>query len=84
MKLNKYAKDRTISWLESMQKDGAFEGQPENKMDFKKLSNDDLIYYFLEWYFTDDDQTALENDETELLQERKRILKQNIWQIKNN
>lgn len=78
MKLNKYAKDRTISWLESMQYIGAFEGQPENEMDFRKLSDDDLIYYFLEWYFTDDDQTALENDETELLQERKRILKQNI------
>lgn len=76
MKLNKYVKDRTISWLESMQENGAFQGQPENKMDFQKLSNDDLIYYFLEWYFTDDDQTALENDETELLQERKRILKQ--------
>lgn len=78
MKLNKYAKDRTISWLESMQKDEAFQGQPENEMDFIKLSDDDLIYYFLEWYFTDDDQTALENDEIELLQERKRILKQNI------
>ncbi|AHC94127.1 hypothetical protein T548_0049 [Lactococcus phage phiL47] len=78
MKLNKYAKDRTISWLESMQKDEAFQGQPENEMDFRKLSDDDLIYYFLEWYFTDDDQTALENDEIELLQERKRILKQNI------
>lgn len=77
MKLNKYAKDRTISWLESMQKDEAFQGQPENEMDFKKLSDDDLIYYFIEWYFTDDDQTALENDEMELLQERKRILKQN-------
>lgn len=76
MKLNKYVKDRTISWLESMQENGAFQGQPENKMDFQKLSNDDLIYYFLEWYFTDDDQTALENDEIELLQERKRILKQ--------
>lgn len=76
MKLNEYAKDRTISWLESMQENGAFQGQPENKMDFQKLSNDDLIYYFLEWYFTDDDQTALENDEIELLQERKRILKQ--------
>lgn len=76
MKLNKYVKDRTVSWLESMQENGAFQGQPENKMDFQKLSNDDLIYYFLEWYFTDDDQTALENDETELLQERKRILKQ--------
>ena len=75
MKLNEYAKDRTISWLESMQENGAFQGQPENEMDFKKLSDDDLIYYFLEWYFTDDDQTALENDETELLQERKRILK---------
>ena len=77
MKLNKYAKDRTISWLESMQKDEAFQGQPENEMDFKKISNDELIYYFIEWYFTDDDQTALENDEIELLQERKRILKQN-------
>ena len=76
MKLNKYAKDRTISWLESMQENGAFQGQQENEMDFRKLSNDDLIYYFLEWYFTDDDQTALENDEIELLQERKRILKQ--------
>lgn len=76
MKLDKYVKDRTTSWLESMQQEGAFLGQPENEMDFRKLSDDDLIYYFLEWYFTDDDQTALENDETELLQERKRILKQ--------
>lgn len=75
MKLNEYAKDRTISWLEGMQGNGAFQGQPENEMDFRKLSDDDLIYYFLEWYFTDDDQTALENDEIELLQERKRILK---------
>lgn len=78
MKLNKYAKNRTISWLEGMQGIGAFQGQQENEMDFRKLSDDDLIYYFLEWYFTDDDQAAIENDEIELLQERKRILKQNI------
>jgi len=76
MKLDKYVKDRTISWLEGMQVDGAFQGQPENEMDFQKLSDNDLGYYFIEWYFTEDDQTALENDETELLQERKRILKQ--------
>lgn len=76
MELNKYVKDRTIQWLDSMKSEGAFQGFPENEMNFQELTDDDIIYYFLEWYFTDDDKTALENDEIELLQERKRILKE--------
>lgn len=71
-KLSDYAKERTIDWLYGMQSNGFFEDQPESDMDFTELSNEDLVYYFIEWYFTEPDEEY--EDDDELVAERKRIL----------
>lgn len=70
--LSVYAKERTINWLNGMQSQGAFEGFDEETMDFEKLSDEDLAYYFVEWYFTEAEEEL--EDEEELIEERKRIL----------
>jgi len=44
-----YNRDFTISWLESHQQSGAFDGFPEEGMNFKKISDNELEYYFDEW-----------------------------------
>lgn len=41
-------------------------------MDFESLSNEDIRYYFIEWYFTEPDEEV--EDEPELILERQRIL----------
>lgn len=71
-KLSDYAKERTIDWLNGMQSNGFFEGYPENDMDFTELADEDLAYYFIEWYFTEPDEEF--EDDDELVAERKRIL----------
>ena len=78
MKLDKHAKEMTINWLNGMQSMGAFEGFPENELDFETLPDDELAYYFIEWYFTSDYISELSPDEidTDLLQERNRLLQE--------
>lgn len=59
-----------------MQSAGEFEGFEENKMNFEKLPDDEVQYYFLEWYCTQDkiDNDEFESD-TEILNERARLLR---------
>ena len=74
--IDEYAKERTIQWLNGMQSNGKFEGFPEDEMKFEDLPDSDIEYYFLEWYFTEDDEYL---DETELIETRKKLL-ENITQ----
>ena len=76
MILSEYAKERTISWLEGMQQNGAFDGFQEQNMEFRNLDDDDLKYYFVEWFFTEPDEDV--EDEKELIAERKRIFAMNV------
>lgn len=59
-----------------MQSAGEFEGFDEDKMNFEKLPDDEVQYYFLEWYCTQDkiDNDEFESD-TEILNERARLLR---------
>ena len=75
--IDEYAKERTINWLNGMQSIGMFEGFLENDMKFEDLSDSDIEYYFLEWYFTEDDDEV--SYETELIETRKKLL-ENITQ----
>lgn len=70
------ARKRTIEWLNDMQSAGEFEGFDEDKMNFEKLPDDEVQYYFLEWYCTQDkiDNDEFESD-TEILNERARLLR---------
>lgn len=72
MVLSEYARLRAINWLNGMQSSGAFDGFDEENMDFESLSNEDIRYYFIEWYFTEPDEEV--EDEPELILERQRIL----------
>ena len=69
--IDEYAKERTIQWLNGMQSIGAFYGHPEDEMKFEDLPDSDIEYYFLEWFFTEDDEYV---DETELIETRKKLL----------
>ena len=69
--IDEYAKERTINWLNGMQSNGKFEGFPEDEMKFEDLPDSDIEYYFLEWFFTEDDEYV---DETELIETRKKLL----------
>lgn len=75
--IDEYAKERTINWLNGMQSNGKFEGFPEDEMKFEDLLDSDIEYYFLEWYFTEDDDEV--SYETELIETRKKLL-ENITQ----
>ena len=70
--IDEYAKERTIDWLYEMQAIGMFEGFPEDEMEFENLPDSDIEYYFLEWYFTEDDDEV--SYETELIETRKKLL----------
>ena len=70
--IDEYAKERTINWLNGMQSNGKFEGFPEDEMEFEDLPDSDIEYYFLEWYFTEDDDEV--SYETELIETRKKLL----------
>ncbi|MBM7598130.1 hypothetical protein JOC34_000487 [Virgibacillus halotolerans] len=43
-----YNRQSTIDWLENNQINGAFEGFPENNLNFNELSNEVLEFYFYE------------------------------------
>ncbi len=76
MVLSEYARLRTINWLNGMQSSGAFDGFDEENMDFESLSNEDIRYYFIEWYFTEPDEEV--EDEPELILERlQKMMKRN-------
>lgn len=70
--LSQYAKESTLQWLNSMQSDGCFDGFEEENKDFSKCDEEDLAWYFIEWFFTE--MYAEDSDDEELLEERKRIL----------
>lgn len=53
MKKIEFDRDETINWLKNSQNNGAFEGFSENKMNFNKLSDKNLEWYFQEWVLPD-------------------------------
>ena len=70
--IDEYAKERTINWLYAMQSMRMFNGFPEEDMKFEDLPDSEIEYYFLEWYFTKDDDKV--SYETELIETRKKLL----------
>lgn len=70
--ISEYAKQRTLDWLNGMQSQGEFNGFDEEKMNFENLSEEDIAFYFVEWYFTEPDEEY--EEEQELIAERNRIL----------
>lgn len=57
--MNKNVKERAIEWLELTQGHGEFDGFDEEDMDFSKLDDEDIKWYFENWYFTEDKQEQL-------------------------
>jgi len=51
--MDKTVKDRTIKWLEQSQERGSFDGHKEADMNFKRCSEQEIEWYFCEWFFTD-------------------------------
>ena len=70
--ISEYAKQRTLDWLNGMQSQGEFNGFDEETMNFESLSDEDITFYFVEWYFTEPDEEY--EEEQELIAERNRIL----------
>lgn len=51
--LNSFTRENTISWMENNQLHGSFNGHPEESMDFTKLSDEELEWYFYNWAYND-------------------------------
>ncbi|MDN0189126.1 hypothetical protein [Staphylococcus sp. GDY8P72P] len=72
--MNSAVKQRTIEWLEQTQGQGSFDGFDEQNKDFRQCTDDEIEWYFVEWFFTDglrDDLTEAElkeNYSNELLE----------------
>jgi hypothetical protein len=45
----KFNRQDTIDWLETNRANGMFEGEMEESMDFTKLSDEELEWYYYEW-----------------------------------
>ena len=59
MKMKKNVKASTIEWLELTQGHGEFDGFDEENMDFRKLDDEDIKWYFENWYFTEEKQEQI-------------------------
>lgn len=57
--MNKNVKASTIEWLELTQGHGEFDGFDEENMDFRKLDDEDIKWYFENWYFTEEKQEQI-------------------------
>lgn len=49
-------REDTIDWLEKNRSHGAFDGFPEETMDFDELSFDEIMYYHDEWMALDEEK----------------------------
>lgn len=58
-----------ISWLETNQGNGFFEGFEEENMNFEKMNDDELEWYYDNWVVTDTEEE--EETEEELLNQKK-------------
>lgn len=61
--MNEILKNITISWLEGGKSSGVFEGQLEEDMDFRKLSDSDIVWYFENWVLENIDVEDFDDDE---------------------
>lgn len=61
--MNEVIKSITIGWLENNRGNGAFTSHAEDDMDFEKLDNSSLIWYFENWVL---DNIDLENYDTDV------------------
>ena len=59
MKMKKNVKASTIEWLELTKGHGEFDGFDEENMDFRKLDDEDIKWYFENWYFTEEKQEQI-------------------------
>ena len=57
--MNKNVKTSTIEWLELTQGHGEFDGFDEENMNFRKLDDEDIKWYFENWYFTEEKQEQI-------------------------
>ena len=58
-----FEREDTISWLEANRSHGAFEGFPEEDMDFYELSDEEIAYYYTEWVLPDLRDTIIQEIE---------------------
>lgn len=61
--MSKLIKEITINWLENNQENGAFDGHMEENMDFKKLNDDEINWYFENWVLDNIDVENYDDDE---------------------
>lgn len=54
--MNKDKRELIISWLETNQGNGFFEGFEEENMSFEKMSDEDLEWYYDNWVVTDTEE----------------------------
>lgn len=78
-------KQRTIEWLQQTQAHGSFDGFDEADKDFSQCSDEDIAWYFMEWFFTDgliDDlsEAELKENFSDEIKERQKIIDTGIYQ----
>ena len=78
--LKEEVRELTISWLESNQSNGFFEGHQEEEMIFKELSDSELAWYFMNW-FIEDFESGIEDEDLDeydkmILDEKNRLMKE--------
>lgn len=78
--MNKNIKELVIDWLESEQAQGTFDDFSEEFVEFRQCTDDEIEWYYVEWYLNDNKLDELEllskDDEfsQQMLDERERIL----------
>lgn len=55
-------RELTIGWLEEMQAHGGFDGIEEADKDFTQCDDEELNWYFTQWYFTEEKQEAMQEE----------------------
>lgn len=79
--MNKNIKELVIDWLESEQAQGTFDDFSEEFVEFRQCTDEEIEWYYVEWYLNDNRLEELElfseeDDEfsQQMLDERERIL----------
>ena len=70
--ISKEAREATIRWLENGRCNGEFDGFAEENMNFKEISDEEIAYYFVEWFFMDKDSDS--DVDGNLIAERNKML----------
>ena len=58
--MDKDKRELIISWLETNQGNGFFEGFEEENMSFEKMSDEDLEWYYDNWVVADTEEEEID------------------------